>query len=426
MLAHACYLTDPRIRREAESLAETGYEVHVISLSEESNGIPEPREASIKGVHLHRLPVCKQRGNFLRYIYEYWATGVMGGLRLARLHFRCRLDVVHIHNMPDILVLAAIIPWLGGSKLILDIHDPMPELYMSQGHTPGSVVVRLLRFQERISCWLADSVISVNETMRENLRAKGVSDEKIFIVHNFPHQEYFQPCQPSGIWPRSPERLVLLYCGTVTEHYDLGLAVKAIARLAGEIPIQLRIMGSGNRLSAVLDSACKLGIRSAIEVIGTVPIEKVAEEMRKADMGISCHRAGIFGDLYFSTKIVEYLTQGLPVLSPRTYTVNRYLPDDCMFYYEPGNEAALADAIRFVWRNPAEVLKRLAQAKPHLIRLSWQAEKARYINFYRQLLGDATAPRETAPAGGDTGSVANTEQGEYFAVSQPEDTRVLS
>jgi glycosyltransferase involved in cell wall biosynthesis len=391
MLAHACYLMDGRIRRQAESLTEAGYEVHVISLSEESNGVAEPGEATVKGVHLHRLPISKQRGNFLRYLYEYLLTGIMGSLRLARLYFRGELDVVHIHNMPDILVLAAVIPRLGGSKLILDIHDPMAELYMSRGHRPGSMVVRLLRLQEKISCWLADSVISVNETMRENLRAKGVSDEKIFIVHNFPPQEYFPLCDPPRNWPRDPERLVLLYCGTVTEHYDLDLAVRAIARLAGEIPIQLRIIGNGNRLSAVLDSASKLGIRGSIGLMGTVPIEKVADEMRRADVGISCHRAGVFGDLYFSTKIVEYLTQGLPVLSPRTYTVNKYLPDDCMFYYQPGDEAALADAIRFVWRNPAEVLKRLAQAKPYLDRLSWQAEKAKYLNFYADLLSDAAA-----------------------------------
>jgi glycosyltransferase involved in cell wall biosynthesis len=391
MLAHACYLTDPRIRREAESLAEAGYEVHIISLSEESNGVPEPREATLKGVHLHRLPVCKRRGSFLRYLYEYLATGVLGGLKLAR--FRDGLDVVHVHNMPDILVLAAVIPRLWGSKLILDIHDPMPELYISQGHKPGSVVVGFLRFQERISCWLVDRVISVNETMRENLRAKGVGDEKIFIVHNFPHQEYFRLCDAATTWPKNPERLVVLYCGTVTEHYDLGLAVKAIARLAGEIPIHLKIMGKGNRLSEVLNSASKLGIRNSIELLGTVPVERVADEMRKADVGISCHRAGIFGDLYFSTKIVEYLTQGLAVLSPRTLTVERYLPDDCVFYYEPGNEAALADAIRFVWHNPAEVFKRLTQAKPYLTRLSWQPEKAKYLNFYADLLSDAAAAR---------------------------------
>jgi glycosyltransferase involved in cell wall biosynthesis len=155
------------------------------------------------------------------------------GVELARLHFRGRLDVVHIHNMPDILVLAAIVPRLLGSKLLLDIHDPMPELYMSRNHDSRSALVRALRFQERISCWLADRVITVNDTMRETLAAKGVSGDKIFIVHNFPDRSHFPIADLPNRWPKAPDNLVLLYCGMVTEHYNLGLAVRAMAVLRG-------------------------------------------------------------------------------------------------------------------------------------------------------------------------------------------------
>jgi glycosyltransferase involved in cell wall biosynthesis len=398
MLAHSFYLLDPRIRREAESLAEQGFDVHVIALSDGSREFRGASAITHNGVHIHQLPICKKRGNFLRYVYEYFMTGVLGGLKLAQLHLRGRLDVTHIHNMPDILIFAGLIPWLGGSKLILDVHDPMPELYMGTNQTPFKPVVWLLRLQEKFSCWLADRVISVNETMRENLLAKGVAEEKIFILHNFPDRTYFQTRDVPETWPKNPERLVLLYCGTITEHYDLGLAVRAMAKLKNEIPIHLKIIGQGNKLSEVLELASALGVRDSIEHVGSVPVEKVAEEMTKADVGISCHRGGIFGDLYFSTKIIEYLTQGLAVVSPRTYTIHKYLSDDCMFYFEPGNEAALVDTIRFIWHNPTEVLRRLTQARKHLVRFSWQAEKVRFLDFYTDLLNHAPAKARTDPA----------------------------
>src|SRR5688572_6914021 len=127
MLAHTYYLRDPRVRREAEALAGIGVDVHVISLAERG----EPRRATVNGVQIHRLPVSRRRGGPLRYFYEYLMVGVLGGLVLARLHLQARLDVVHVHNMPDILVLAALVPRLGGTTVILDVHDPMPELYMS-------------------------------------------------------------------------------------------------------------------------------------------------------------------------------------------------------------------------------------------------------------------------------------------------------
>lgn len=390
MLAHTLYLLDPRVRREAEALAQKGVEVHVISLSEAGpSAQPQPRNAIVNGVHIHRLPIKKKRGNSLRYLYEYFMTGLLGGLKLGFLHLRSKLKVVHVHNMPDILALSAAVPRLGGSKLVLDIHDPMPELSMSsQNGSSRGLLIRLLRLQEKISCALADRVISVNESMRENLLRKGVSDDKIFIVHNFPDQRVFPRCDVPDLWPRNPDELSLLYCGTVTEHYDLALVVKAIARVKDEVPVKLRIVGAGTTLSEVFDLARRLGVADSIEGVGTIPLEKVHQEMRKADAGISCQRGSVFGDLCFSTKIVEYLTQGLPVLTPQTYTVLKYLPTDSVFYFEPGNDASLANAIRLMWHNPAEVLRRLARARQLLPRLSWQAEKERFLTFYSDLLDD--------------------------------------
>jgi len=225
------------------------------------------------------------------------------------------------------------------------------------------------------------------------------------IVHNFPDQRVFPLCETPASWPRNACSLSLLYCGTVTEHYDLGLAVKAIARLAGEVPVRLRIVGAGNTLGQVFNLARSLGVAESIELIGLVPLDRVHEEMRKADVGISCHRAGIFGDLYFSTKIIEYLTQSLPVITPQTYTVSKYVPSDCVFYFEPGNDAALADVIRFMWRNPVEVLRRLTRAKQLLPHLSWQAEKGKFLAFYTELLNDASPTARIAIANDSSGHV---------------------
>jgi glycosyltransferase involved in cell wall biosynthesis len=387
MLAHTCYLRDPRVRREAEALAEHGLEVHVISLSEKQEAEMEAGHAVVNGVEIHRLPVTRKRGSALRYLYEYCVVGVLGGLKLAQLHFRGKLKVVHIHNMPDTLVFAALIPKLGGSKVVLDVHDPMPELYASRKRgLLARLLVRILRAQESVSCKFADWVISVNESMRHNLKDKGTPEEKVVIVHNFPDDKLFPVCDIPKAWPRSREGLILLYCGTVTEHYDLTLAVKAIARLAGEIPVKLRIIGDGNRLSEVLNLAAFLGVRDSIQHIGVVPIDRVRDEMKNVDIGISCHRAGVFGDLYFSTKIVEYLTQGLPVLASRTYTIKMYLPEDCLFYFEPQSDLALAQEIRFMWTNQAEVMARLIRARNRLSDLSWQVEKRKFLAFYSELL----------------------------------------
>ena len=43
-----------------------------------------------------------------------------------------KYDVIHIHSVPDPLVFTAFLPKLVGAKIILDIHDLLPELYASK------------------------------------------------------------------------------------------------------------------------------------------------------------------------------------------------------------------------------------------------------------------------------------------------------
>src|SRR5215471_13230653 len=212
MLAHTVYVFDPRVRREAEALAQQGFEVHVVSLTEEGFATqPQPKTAMVNGVHVHRLPIKKKRGSSLRYLFEYFMTGWLGSLKLAALHLHGKLKVVHVHNMPDILILSAVIPRLGGSKLVLDIHDPMPELYMSSHNRASNKwMVKLLRLQERVSCSLADRVISVNDSMRENLRDKAFPTTRFLSFITFRINASFQSarCRRRG----RETRMGFLFC----------------------------------------------------------------------------------------------------------------------------------------------------------------------------------------------------------------------
>ena len=53
-----------------------------------------------------------------------------------------------------------LIPKLFGAKIILDIHDIVPEFYMSKFNAKEkSVFYKLLLFVEKISCMFSDQVI---------------------------------------------------------------------------------------------------------------------------------------------------------------------------------------------------------------------------------------------------------------------------
>ena len=387
MLLLSYYLNDARVRRQAESLAEAGYDVHVVSCGDAqkmNNAQLLPYEV-VKGVHVHFVPLLKKRGNKFRYMYEFVMMTLYGAVKLARLHYQKSFDVVHIHNMPDILVFAGLIPRFGGAKIVLDIHDPMSELFLDSYHlSESSLLYRAISLQEKLCYRMATRLVTVTNTMAENVAKKaGQDSDRIMVVHNFPH---FPVYTGNRTWPYNQESLVLLYAGTVTEHYRLDIAVKAVAIASEKIPnIKLHILGGGSRTNDVLALAAELGIRDRVQHTPSVTLDRVAEIMRSADIGISTHQGGIFGDLYFSTKIIEFMSQGLPVVSSRTRTIHQYVPEEAIFYFDPGNVEDLVRTLLHMRDNPDRVLEKVKASQDVVSRYSWNHEKVRLQSFYHSL-----------------------------------------
>jgi hypothetical protein len=128
MLMFSPYPIDARPRRAAEALVEQGMNVEVICISEEAG---EPRRETFEGVDVLRLPFRRRRAGKLTYILNYTSfIATCFAVLAARASVR-NYALVHVHNMPDVLVLSSLIPKLRGAKVILDLHDPMPELMMT-------------------------------------------------------------------------------------------------------------------------------------------------------------------------------------------------------------------------------------------------------------------------------------------------------
>ena len=132
LVRHGCFPWDPRVWKEASALRDAGWTVDVICLRREGDAPSE----NIQGISVHRMPLGHKRASFSRYLLEYAIFLFMAGAALARLHLRHRFDVVQVNTMPDILALAALIPQLCGTPVVLDMHEVMPELYMSLHQAP--------------------------------------------------------------------------------------------------------------------------------------------------------------------------------------------------------------------------------------------------------------------------------------------------
>ena len=240
MVTYSFYEGDTRVMRYAEALAGRGDRVDVIALRRED----QTKEETVNGVRVYRIqrrsPNSKARSSYLAGILLFWFRAMF---LLVRRHVRARYQLIHVHSVPDFLVFITWFPKLTGTKIILDIHDLLPELYASKYNTTyNSVAFNALLLTERASAVFADYVIAANDLWRERLVSRSVKDNRCSAMVNVPDQTIFSPRGRS----RTDDRVIVLYPGTLNWHQGLDIAVRAFALIKDEAPeAYFHIYGEG-------------------------------------------------------------------------------------------------------------------------------------------------------------------------------------
>lgn len=390
VLLYSYYPSDPRPRREAEALAAEGVDVELFCLRETAT---EPACETINGVRVRRLPLRRRREGKLTYLFQYSAFILLCALVLLWRTLRGRYHLVHVHNMPDVLVLAALVPKLLGARVILDLHDPMPELMMTiYDLHRESRAVQLLRLLEKWSIALADQVVTVNLACKKIFGARSCPPEKIEVIMNSPDESIFkfQPCPPAAECPpRDAARPFILMChGSIVERHGHDLAVAAVEQVRRDIPsIQLRIYGRRTAfLDAVMTSVRERKLDDAVQYLGACSQEAIVTAIGECDLGIIPNRRAIFTELNTPTRIFEYLACGTPVLSPRAPGILDYFSESEMLYFELGDAADLARQIRYAYAHPREVREFVRRGQAVYRHYQWREERARLVRMTGRLL----------------------------------------
>ena len=307
--------------------------VDVICLRDDSS---EPAFDSLNGVNIRRVPLRRRRGGKASYLFQYAAFISICFALLTLRSLRRRYHLVHVHNMPDVLVFSALVPKLLGARVVLDLHDPMPELMMTIFNLDATsrAVAQLKRF-ERWSIALADTVFTVNQACKRMFGTRSCKPEKVRVIMNSPDERLFTLTTPEPGRPRDPAKpFVIMYHGSLVERHGLDLAVEALDRAkktdshrrAVRLRSAHRISGSSHGYG---QSAGASGLRS---LSGSKRIEDVAQAIRTCDLGIIPNRRSIFTEINTPTRIFEYLTCGKPVIAPCVPGIRDYFADGQLIF----------------------------------------------------------------------------------------------
>jgi glycosyltransferase involved in cell wall biosynthesis len=377
--------SETRVQREAEALIDQGYEVDVICLRKPG----EPGIGTHYGVTIHRLPMARvKRQSLAALFFDYFVFFVLAFLKVTQLQFRRRYRVVQVHNLPDFLVFSALISKWSGARIILDLHDLMPEFYEGRfGHARGRAVMRLIRLQERLACRFADHVITVSHHWRQALIQRGVPSEKCSVVMNVADPRIFRPLSANGGSLQNDGGFRLFYHGTVAERYGLDLVLQAMACVRDRIPdIQFTIVGKGEHLPVLQRMASDLNLSERhVQFKPAVPAEQLPPLIASADVGVVPYRSDVFTDSLLPTKLMEYAVVGLPSIVARTSAIADYFDDTMVRFFTPGDADELSRCIEELYRDRPRLAELGRGIQTFNQRYSWSVMGAEYVRLVDRL-----------------------------------------
>jgi glycosyltransferase involved in cell wall biosynthesis len=388
MLAYTFYETDNRVRRYAETLAQRGDDVDAIVLRREANApLFVMNGVQVYGIQKRQRDELGPFSYLLKLLLFFFRSAWVLTLR----HLRRPYDVVHVHSVPDFQVFAAIVPRLMGAKVILDIHDIIPEFYASKFNIgESSLTFRALLLVERLSGAFSNHVIIANHLWYDRLTRRSVPPKKCTAIINYPDLSIFSRR------PRNAKNgdFVMCYPGTLNWHQGVDLAVRAVAMLREKAPhLKLLIIGDGPDREKLKILVQEYGLGDRVIISGVVPLEMVAETMAGVDLGVVPKRKNSFGNEAFSTKIMEFMAMGVPVIASKTRIDQYYFNDSLVQFFESESIEDLASRILQLVHDSEKRAVLRANALEFIEMNNWDVRKSEYLG----LVDDLVKGRPPAP-----------------------------
>ncbi len=392
MITYSFYETDTRVMQYANALRGRGDTVDIFALGREGSA----RFEVIDGTNVYRLQTRKinekTRLSYLIRILKFLFTC---SFVVAKQHLSKRYDVIHVHSVPDFLVFSAIVPKMFAARVILDIHDILPEFYASKFNlSKESWLFKLLLLTEKASIRFSDHVIIANDLWLSRLLFRSAKPGKCSVFINYPDERFFFLRSNRT----STDKFVIMYPGTLNKHQGVELAVRAFAQVAEKMPgAEFQIYGEGPEKPALIRLARELGLNGKLAFHDFLSVSEISSLMADANLAVVPKRASSeFGNEAASTKIMEFMSLGVPVIVSRTKIDSFYHDATRVRFFESENVAELAEAMLVLWQDPALRQKLVAGGTKYVDLNSWKNKKLEYFYLVDTLCSASSATTSAA------------------------------
>lgn len=374
------FKNDARVRNEARSLVQAGFDVTVLATLSPST----PASENWQGVEVLRIipPFQKNIKNpFIRKLRNFMILINIQRI-FAKKAAEIKADIYHANDL-DTLYAAHKAATINKSKLIYDSHEFWTELYFTEKmRYPGEkllskIVNHLWKILERRLIKKADKVITVNPLIADELSQR--------YNISIPNVIYNYPQKLKNILPKQlikTEKKIIIYQGAITSHRGLPELIHSMTQVVNGV---LVLLGAGEQKSYLRQIVEREALEKKVFFHAAVPYDELLRYTKGADIGIiSIKPTCLHNKLCSPNKLFEYMMAGLAVAaSDLPFLREVIVKNKIGQLFNPCDPKSIAKTLNQMINNEEQlnIYKKNSASKNYI----WQIEEKKLIKIYDDL-----------------------------------------
>jgi len=299
---------------------------------------------------VYASPIKTFRTRMLFYL-SFMLTSVMNSCFLKGGGY----DAVYATSPPLFVGIAGLaIAQIRRIPFIFEVRDLWPESAVELGELRNRRYIRWGHALANLCYRRARAVVSVTQGIHDKLLAKGLSQEKVFLIKNGTNPERYHYIYDSVLEEKLgwKGKFVVLYAGIHGVAQGLEKLIDAAFLLSTQTHIQFAFIGEGPRKRELCEYAARRGLLG-IQFLSEVPSDEVAKYISLAGVCVVPLKKNELFKGALPSKMFDAWACGKPVLLTVDGEARRELESARGgIFVEPENADALADAIIALFRNP--------------------------------------------------------------------------
>lgn len=325
MLVRTNFIGDRRVRKEAKTLADNGYQVSVVayrnwSRREKVSGSKIQYIDGIKVIYVNNR-VFKIRPAILNLILNLLFRNFFDNFTIARYATAEKADIYHSHDL-DTLLEGFIAAKINKAKQIFDSHEYFTEFSKSFLSLYWKLVQRLLISK-------VNGVIAVCDNLANMLSEKYGIPKPIILLNCAELKPYKKYDLIRSEFNIPSNQKIVLYLGSLFPGRGVETVIDSVKYIDKDVTVV--IIGSAHESyrRQLEERVNKMRATSGSNIIisGPVPFDKVYDYMMSADLGIAFYEETSVANDGLPNKLFDYMISGLPVVASAMSEIKKVIEE---------------------------------------------------------------------------------------------------